>query len=85
MSAQPGLVPQISGKITAARIWAATVFIDHCSRYIHVHLMRDQTQQSTLEAKATFERHANTFDVNIKGYIADNGRFAEEAFRKEMQ
>ena len=85
ISAQPGLVPQISGHLTSARIWAATVFVDHFSRHIHVHLMRDQTQASTLEAKAAYERHANTFDISVSGYRADNGRFAEDAFRSEVK
>ena len=85
ISAQPGLVPQTSGHLTAARIWAATIFLDHYTRHIHVHLMRDQSQDSTLEAKAAYERHANTFDVAIKAYRADNGRFAEERFREEIK
>ena len=85
VSAQPGLVPQISGRLTSARIWAATVYLDHFTRHVYVHLMRDQTQASTLESKASYERHANTFDVAIKGYRADNGRFAEQEFRSEIQ
>ena len=47
--------------------------------------MRDQSQDSTLEAKAAYERYANTFDVDIKAYRADNGRFAEERFREEIK
>lgn len=39
ISAQPGLVPQISGHLTAARIWAATIFLDHLSRHVYVHLI----------------------------------------------
>ena len=73
ISAQPGLVPQVSGHLTAARIWAATIFLDHMSRHVYVHLMRDQTQASTLESKSAYERHANTFDIGVKSYCADNG------------
>ena len=85
ISAQPGLVPQVSGRLTSARIWAATIFLDHFSRHVHVHLMRDQTQASTLEAKAGYERHANTFGITVNSYRADNGRFAEEDFREEVK
>ena len=85
ISAQPGLVPQVSGRLTSARIWAATIFLDHCSRHVHVHLMRDQTQESTLEAKAGYERHANTYGITVDSYRADNGRFAEEDFRNEVK
>ena len=85
ISAQPGLVPQTSGHLTAARIWAATIFLDHYTRHIYVHLMRDQSQDSTLEAKAAYERHANTFGVDVKAYRADNGRFAEAKFWEEVK
>jgi len=47
--------------------------------------MRDQTQPSTLESKASYERHANTFDVAIDQYRADNGKFAKQEFRNEIQ
>ncbi|KAL7461231.1 hypothetical protein ACHAXS_001651, partial [Conticribra weissflogii] len=85
LSAQPGLVPQISGHLTRARIWAATVFVDHFTDLVHVHLMRDQTQDSTLKAKASFERLANAYDVQIQSYHADNGRFAEKRFLDEIR
>ena len=35
VSAQPGLVPQMSGNLTASHITGATVFVDHVSRYLH--------------------------------------------------
>jgi len=47
--------------------------------------MREQTQESTLEAKAGYERHANTHGISVKSYRADNGRFAEEDFRNEVK
>ncbi len=84
ISAQPGLISQISGHLTQAGIWAATIFVDHHSDLVHVHLMRDQTQDSTLEAKASFERFADSHHVAIQPYHADNGRFAEEQFLDEV-
>ena len=42
VSAQPGLVPQEKGKLTRARIWGATVFIDYYSDKVKVHLMQLQ-------------------------------------------
>ncbi|KAL7470955.1 hypothetical protein ACHAXS_011261 [Conticribra weissflogii] len=85
ISAQPGLIPQVSGHLTRARIWAATIFVDHCSDLVHVHLMRDQTQDSTLAAKASFERFADSNHVQIQSYHADNGRFAEKRFLDEIK
>ena len=41
VSAQPGQVPQMTGNLTANRITGATVFLDHVSHYIYVHLMQE--------------------------------------------
>ena len=41
VSAQPGLVPQMSGNLTSSRITGATVFVDHVSHYTYVHLMHE--------------------------------------------
>ena len=48
VSAQPGLIPQISGYLTNMRIWGATVFVDNVSDYKHVALMCDLTLDETL-------------------------------------
>ena len=39
VSAQPGLIPQMSGFLTNTRLWGATVFVDHVSDYVYVALM----------------------------------------------
>ena len=31
VSAQPGIIPQVTGDLTHARLWAATLFVDHYS------------------------------------------------------
>jgi len=84
VSAQPGLIPQMSGFLTNQRIWGATVFIDHVSDYVYVFLMRDLTLDETLLAKTSFERHAQDGGVNILAYRADNGRFADQGFRDSV-
>ena len=43
VSAQPGLIPQMSGFLTSKRLWGATTFVDHVSDYVYVHLMQDLT------------------------------------------
>ena len=43
VSAQPGLIPQISGYLTNMIIWGATLFVDHISDFTHIALMRDLT------------------------------------------
>ena len=68
VSAQPGLIPQMTGFLTNMCIWGATVFVDHVSDYVYVALMRDLTLDETLLAKTSFERHANDGGVQIKAY-----------------
>ena len=85
VSAQPGLVPQEKGSMTRACIWGATVFVDHATRWVKVHLMQDTTGESTLEAKEAFERDCMTRDVVPKHYHADNGRFSEKPFTEDCE
>mgnify|MGYP000436230487 FL=1 len=85
ISAQPGLLPQDKGILTRARVWAATVFVDYVTGYIHVGLMTDQSGDQTLLAKHDFEHLSKTRDVNIKHYHADNGRFGEKKFTDDVK
>ncbi len=84
VSAQPGLIPQISGTLTSDRITGATVFVDHVARYIYVHLMRDLTSDATLEAKAACEKVFSDFGHKIHHYRADNGRYADKDFMEDV-
>ena len=84
ISRQPGLVPQYSGRLTASRIWAATMFVDHFTDCTFACLMRSTSQEETLQAKAAFERKLKEFSVLVNSYHADNGRFAEKEFREEI-
>ncbi|KAL7464788.1 hypothetical protein ACHAXS_005121 [Conticribra weissflogii] len=85
ISAQPGLVPQEKGCLTRARIWAATVFVDYYTKFVHVSLMADQTAESTLEAKHSFEHYAATRGVEIQHYQADNGIFTDKLFSDDVK
>ena len=82
ISGQPGLIPQVTGKLTLARFWAACVFVDHFTSFIYVHLCRGTSAIETLEAKAAYERLAETYGVTVRAYRGDNGRFAETAFKE---
>ena len=85
VSAQSGIIPQMSGYLTNTRIWGATVFVDHASDYTHVALMRDLTLDETILAKTSFERLENDRGVAIKAYRADNGRFSDKGFHDTVQ
>ena len=45
--------------------------------------MQNATGDATLEAKNAFERNAMTRGIDIKGYHADNGRYAEPTFKND--
>ena len=69
--------------MTRARIWGATVFVDHASCWVNVHLVKDATGDLTLEANNAFERDCMTRNVVPKHYHADNGRLAENSFKED--
>ena len=85
VSAQPGLIPKVSGYLTNIRIWGATLFVDHVSDFTHIVLMIDLTLDETLLEKTSFERLANDGGVTIKSYRVDNGRFTDKGYHISMQ
>ena len=80
VSAQPGLVLQMKGKLLRSRIWRATIFVDYFSKWVKVHLLQEATGEATLETKNAFEQDSVIRGVGIKHYHADNGRYTEGAF-----
>jgi hypothetical protein len=85
VSAQPGLIPQMSGFLTSDRIWGATTFVDHVSDYVYVHLMKSFTIEETLSAKKAFEKIVSKSGNEVKSYRADNGRFADTKWQESCQ
>ncbi len=84
-SPTPGLVAQVKGYLTKQRYRVATVFVDEFSDLTYVHVTASDTSEETLEAKEAFECFANSHGVQIMGYHADNGRFADNLFRDAIQ
>ncbi len=83
VSAQPGLIPQISGKLTCMRVNGATTIVDHYSDHIYVFLMRDLTLKETILAKHAYEHFLSSIGVTAKAYYADNGCFADKGFKDD--
>jgi hypothetical protein len=81
ISATPGLIPQFTGSLTQPRFRAATIFVNSFSDYTHVSLQEDLTMDSTLNSKLEYEWRALTFGVSVTGYHADNGCFADAAWK----
>lgn len=82
ISTTPGLIAQSTGKLTNRRFRAATVFVDSYSDFTYVHLQEDLTMDSTLDSKLAYEKCALSFGVQVQGYHADNGRFADTAWKE---
>ena len=80
VSAQPGLIPQMSGRLTNLRVMGATVFVDHYSDHVYIYLMKDLTLSETLMAKHAYERFLASLGIDSKAYHADNGCFADKGF-----
>ena len=74
-SATPGLIAQMTGKLTIKRYKYATVFVDQASRLGYVQLQKSPDADETIKAKESFEAYMKTLGVDIKAYHADNGIF----------
>jgi hypothetical protein len=84
-SSTPGFVAQLKGILTKIRYTCATVFVYHYSRLGYVTMQQQLTSDETVEAKHDFEAFSRSQGVTIKDYHADNGRFADNAFLKEIK
>ena len=61
------------------------MFVDHVSRLSFIYLQTSTSSEETLQAKRAFEIYARSFGVYIKHYHADNGRFADNAWLRDIQ
>jgi hypothetical protein len=84
-STQAGFFEQLKGRLTTKRYTSATIFVDHFSRLRYIHLMTSMTSEETIQAKRAFEQFAAAHGVAIKHYHADNGRFADNAFKQHCE
>ena len=80
VSAQPGLIPQMSGFLTNQRLWVAATFIDHVSDYVYVHLVRDLSLPETFLVKSAMEKVMEQTGITVKHYHSNNGRFSDNGF-----
>ena len=85
ISAQTGLIPQMSGFLTSFRIWGCTTFCDHVSGFVYVHLMRDFTFEEKLIAVKDFEKILAQAGRHVKHYHSENGVFAQNFFLESIK
>ena len=84
VSKQPGLAPKQDGRHGLDRLQGATVFVDNDSEYVYSHFQTSLDLDQTIESKHVFEGVADTYGVKIRSYLADNGIFAKEGFKKAV-
>ena len=76
VSPTPGLVAQMTGKLTTKRYKYVTVFVDQSSRLGFVHLQSSADADETILAKRAFEEYSRQQGItHISAYHADNGVF----------
>jgi hypothetical protein len=75
-SSTPGYVDVFKGKPATAKYHAASVYVDHASRYTYIKCHFSTGSQEALEGKYRFEQMAATHGVKVKAYRADNGIMA---------
>eukprot|EP00957_Ditylum_brightwellii_P093161 7093007-Ditylum_brightwellii.AAC.1 len=65
----------------------ATIYVDHASDMLYVHLMQSLSGKEMLESKCAYEHFAVKHGITVKKYHSDNGQFEEKAFHNayEMQ
>jgi len=80
----PGLVAQLKGILTKKRYTCATLFVDLYSNFSYVHFQYSTNAQDTLKAKHLFKRFAKSHGVQVHNYLADNGQFAEHAWKNDV-
>ena len=75
VSPVPGLIAQMTGKLTVKRYKYATVFVDQASKIGYVHLQKSADADKTVEAMIAFKAFMQTMGMKVETYHADNGIF----------
>ena len=68
ISHDPGLMPQVTGRLTHNKYCGAAVFIDHFSNAIYPHLMTSTSMKETMNGNFLCERFAYKHGIKIKYY-----------------
>lgn len=84
VSSTEGFYAQLKGRLTRKRYKYATVFVDQYSRFTYVSLQQTLSSAETIRAKEDFEAKCREYGVSVEHYHADNGRFADNAFREHV-
>jgi hypothetical protein len=75
VSPTPGLIAQLTGKLTTKRHAHATTQVDQASKLGFAWLQKTASADETIEGKTTFEKHALDRGAKALNCHADNGMF----------
>ena len=73
-------VGQMKGWLTQVQYDSATLFVDHYSGLLYVHVHNSANGEETVLAKKTYKTWCRNYGVTIRHYLSDNGRFAVNKF-----
>ena len=77
----PGLISQLTGRLTKLWYNYAMVYVDAASRYIYIVLKTMDSATDTLKWKEAFEHKSTNRGIKIKAYHTDNGTFRSNTWR----
>ena len=83
-SRTPEFLGMMRGFLKKQYYICATVFVDHYSDFTYTHLQCFTSMIDTLEAKNTFEAVLRKHGITVLHYHAENGRFADKDFLKNI-
>ena len=73
VSLTPGLIAQMTGKLTTKRYKYATVYVDQYSGFGFTYLQKTATADETIQGKKAFKAMSHQHGVTVRHYHADNG------------
>ena len=80
ISHEPGIIPQVTGRLTYERYVGAILFTDNFSNFTFTYLIKSISTEETLKGKIAYERVAKQYGVKVKAYRADNLMFNDKDF-----
>ena len=85
ISPTPGIIAQMTGRLTTKRYTCATVYVDQYSSMSYVHLQKSTDAEETIGGKRSFESYARQHGIKIERYHADNGVFRSHKWTDECR
>ncbi len=75
VSPTPGIIAQLTRRLTTKRYKYATVFVNNYSGYGYLHIQKSSLADETIEGKNAFEKCMQSMGVQVKSRTTNNGVF----------